>query len=57
MEDEQDKMETPPAVRWFLERHRPAGSAPSRARDNTGDGDEGIGDDDEAEERGSLTAS
>ena len=50
MEDEQDKLETPPVARRFLERHRPAGSAPSRARNDTGDNDEGIGDNDGAEE-------
>ena len=42
--------ESLPDARRVLERHRPAGSAPSRARDHTGDNDEGIGDDDGAED-------
>ena len=46
MEGEQDNLEAPTLALRFLQQHRPAGIA----RDDTGDNDESIGNDDGTEE-------
>ena len=46
MDNEQDRVEAPTLAQRFLQRHGPAGVA----RDDDGDNDEGIGNDDGAEE-------
>ena len=46
MEGEQDNLETPTLAQQFLEQHRPAGIA----RGDIVDNDEGVGNDDGAEE-------
>ena len=46
MQSEQDNLEAPTLAQRFLQQHRPVGIA----RDDIGDNDEGIGNDDGAEE-------